>query len=263
MEPLQAASADRSHLKQHYKNHLKQHRKHKGHQPSESETAVAADDPAAYPSEPESAANQMTWVTPSESGALRKGTLEQRKRNRLVMEQRRNILAATIDAYDQAMAHMIKQGPLPVGRLILRPIDVPSPKAMGDRSCGSTFQEAKNVVHARVQWLIKQIEIEIAEIRELEIEVEATHWFEKWIAPSEVECHWFLKWWIDELGRKHKGHQPSEPETAVAAIRCNSLSEIVAVRPQSQSAAPSLQQCFATNGSNLHIGQEAPDWGAG
>ena len=110
-------------------------------------------------------------MTPSESGALKNGTLDERKQNQLVMEQRRDILVATIDAYDQAIVH-IKQQPLLSGRLICRSVVVPSPKEMRDRSCGSTFQEAKKLVRTRVQWLIKQIGIESLKILDIEVENE-------------------------------------------------------------------------------------------
>ena len=110
-----------------------------------SKTAVAATTTAG-------AANQMAWMTPIEIGALNNGTVDERKQNQLEMEQRRDILVATIDAYDQAIAH-IKQRPLRIGRFIHLLVVVPSPKVMGDRSCGSTLQEAKKLVFARVQWL--------------------------------------------------------------------------------------------------------------
>ena len=57
-----------------------------------SETAgAAAGATSGTASETAVAANEMKWVTPSESGALKNGTAKQRETNKIMMEDRLNV----------------------------------------------------------------------------------------------------------------------------------------------------------------------------
>ena len=125
-----------------------------------SETAVAASETAAA-SDTAVAASQtavaahIEWRNDGESGSLRKGDLEQRRQNKKLMEQRRNILVAAIVEHEvcACVCSQIKRVPIP------RPRASP-----GD----GIIEETKVVVQKRVRWLIKQIECEDRSIRELE-----------------------------------------------------------------------------------------------
>ena len=125
-----------------------------------SETAVAASETAAA-SDTAVAASQtavaahIEWRNDGESGSLRKGDLEQRRQNKKLMEQRRNILVAAIVEHEvcACVCSQIKRVPIP------RPRACP-----GD----GIIEETKVVVQKRVRWLIKQMECEDRQIRELE-----------------------------------------------------------------------------------------------
>ena len=141
-----------------------------------SPTAVAAAGAASgTASETAGDAVVMKWASPSESGALKNGTEKQRKTNKKMMEQRHDSLVAAIAAHDR---ECLMRGILVDTRN--GQVCIPSPMVMGDRSCGRTIdqqqpmviQEAKRIVHKRVQWLSKQIVHETKAIAKLRARTE-------------------------------------------------------------------------------------------
>ena len=102
----------------------------------------------------------MKWLSPSESGALKNESANQRKHDKKMMEERRDVLVAAIDEHDGATVALLAHDP----RESYSQVRIPTP---GDRSCGGILQETKRNVHKRVRWLNKQVETETKEIREL------------------------------------------------------------------------------------------------
>ena len=142
-----------------------------------SKTAVAASETAVAPSQIAGTASESAGATsetavaaaraqlqkarrgvPRESGALKQGTLEQRKLNLLSMEQRRAVLVYTTIAHEQSMAAIRSTDP----SFRDTPVHVPSP------SHHRTFQEETMCVRKRIKWLNGQIGLEIVKIIELE-----------------------------------------------------------------------------------------------
>ena len=130
-----------------------------------SETAIVASQKAGAASETAGAASETAVAAaqncqivhravPRESGALRKGTLQERVQNKLMMEARRDILANTIKEYDQSNAAFRKTDPTLHGR----PVHVPSPSHRG------TFEEEMRFVRTRLRWLQRQIGLESVQI---------------------------------------------------------------------------------------------------
>ena len=123
-----------------------------------SETAGAPSETAVAAARPQLQQQRGNRGAPRESGALKKGTLEQRKLNMLGMQQRRDINVAAINE------HLGAAEPASRGR----PVHVPI------QSHHCTLQDEMRLVRKTVQWLSNQIGLEFVKIIEFETDEDNT-----------------------------------------------------------------------------------------